>query len=74
MLKEIEIAEASRGDIETEIISILEELDKLSILVKKDEDDLINGKKEYEAEMKIIENDLNTIDADAVSWKKKRSI
>lgn len=73
MLKEIEIAEASRGDIETEIISILEELDKLSILVKKDEDVLNQRKKEYEAEVKIIENDLNTIDADAVSWEKKRA-
>ena len=35
MLKEIEIAEASRGDIETEIISILEELDKLSVSGEK---------------------------------------
>jgi len=73
MLKEIEIAESSRGDIETEIISILEELDKLSILVKKDEEILSQHRKEYEAEKKIIEADLNAIDADAASWEQKRA-
>jgi len=71
MLKEIEIAESSRGNIETEIISILEELDKLSALVKKDEEILGQHKKEYEAEKKIIETDLSTIDADALSWEQK---
>ena len=45
MLKEIEIAESSRGEIETEIISILEELDKLSVLVKKDEEILKQSKR-----------------------------
>ena len=73
ILKEIEIAESSRGDIETEIISILEELDKLSILVKKDEEILSQHRNEYEAEKKIIETDLNTIDADTVSWEQKRA-
>ena len=73
MLKEIEIAESSRGDIETEIISILEELDKLSILVKKDEEILSQRRKEFEAEKKIIEADLNAIDADAASWEQKRA-
>ena len=60
MLKEIEIAESSRGDIETEIISILEELDKLSVLVKKDEETLKQSKNKYEQEKKTIEDDLNT--------------
>ena len=73
MLKEIETAESSRGNIETEIISILEELDKLSVLVKKDEEILDQHKKEYEAEKKIIETDLNTIDADAANWAQKRA-
>jgi Zn-ribbon protein, possibly nucleic acid-binding len=72
MLKEIEVAESSRGDIETEIISILEELDKLSVLVKKDEETLKRSKDKYEQEKKIIEDDLNTIDADVVDWEKKR--
>ena len=73
MLKEIEIAESSRGDIETEIISILEALDKFFILVKKDEEILSQRRKEYEAEKKIIEADLNAIDANAVSWEQKRA-
>jgi predicted nucleic acid-binding Zn-ribbon protein len=73
ILKEIEIAESSRGDIETEIISILEELDKLSILVKKDEEILGQHRNEYEVEKKIIETDLSTIDADAASWEQKRA-
>ena len=73
ILKENDTAEVSRGNIETEIISILEELDKLSTLVKKDEEILDQHKKEYEAEKKIIETDLNTIDADAVSWAQKRA-
>ena len=73
MLKEIEIAESSRGDIETEIISILEELDKLFLLVKKDEEILSQHRNEYETEKKIIEADLNAIDADAVSWEQKRA-
>ena len=72
MLKEIEIAESSRGDIETEIISILETLDKLSMLVKKDEEILKQSKNKYEQEKKIIEDDLNTIDADVLDWEKKR--
>ena len=72
MLKEIEIAESSRGDIETEIISILESLDKLSGLVKKDEETLKHSKNKYEQEKKIIEDDLNTIDADVLDWEKKR--
>jgi hypothetical protein len=72
MLKEIDIAESSRGNIETEIISILEELDKLSILVKKDEEILKQSKNKYEQEKRIIENDLNTIDADILDWEKKR--
>jgi len=72
MLKEIEIAESSRGDIESEIISILEELDKLSMLVKKDDETLKQTKNKYEQEKKILEDDLNAIDADVVDWEKKR--
>ena len=73
ILKENDTAELSRGNIETEIISILEELDKLSVLVKKDEEILDQHKKEYEGEKKIIETDLSTIDAVAGSWEQKRA-
>ena len=72
MLKEIEIAESSRGDIETEIISILEELDKLSVLVKQDEETFKQSRNKYEQERKVIEDDLNSIDAEAIDWENKR--
>lgn len=73
MLKEIEVAESSCGDVETEIISILEELDKVSLLAKKDEESLNQQKKKYEEEKKMIEADLNTIDEDFVKWEQKRN-
>ena len=73
MLKEIEIAESSCGNVETEIISILEELDKVSLLAKKDEESLNQQKKKYEEEKKQIEADLNTIDEDFVKWEQKRN-
>jgi uncharacterized protein len=73
MLKEIETAESSRGKVETEIISLLEELDKLSSLVKKDDEILKQGRSKYEQDKKIIEDDLNTIDTDVVDWEKKRA-
>ena len=72
MLKEIETAESSRGEVETAIISILDELDKLSILVKKDEEILKQSKNKYEQEKKTIENDLNAVDSDVVNWEQKR--
>ena len=72
ILKEIEVAESSCGDIETEIISLLEELDKLSVLVKKDEDTLNQQNKEHEEEKKKIETDINAIDSDFVNWEKQR--
>jgi predicted nucleic acid-binding Zn-ribbon protein len=72
MLKEIEVAESSCGDIETEIISLLEELDKLTVLVKKDEETLNQQKKKYEEEKKKIETDIDAIDSGFVHWEQKR--
>jgi hypothetical protein len=72
MLKEIEIAESSRSEIENQIISLLEELDKLSVLVKKDEEILKQNKNKYEQEKKAIEDDLNAVDADVAKWKQER--
>ncbi|MGD0021224.1 MAG: C4-type zinc ribbon domain-containing protein [Smithellaceae bacterium] len=72
ILKEIEMAEASCGDIETEIISLLEELDKVSVLVKKDEETLNQQKKKYGEEKNRIETEINTIDSDFVNWEQKR--
>ena len=73
MLKEIEAAEATRGDVETEIIKMLDELDKLAIQVKKDEATLAEHRNKYEEEKKSIENDLNSIDTSYATWEKKRN-
>jgi len=72
MLKEIETAESSRGEVETAIISLLEELDKLSALVKKDEEILKQNKNKYEQEKKMMEDDLNAVDTDVTDWEQKR--
>jgi len=73
MLKEIEAAEKSRGEIETQIIALMEEMDKLSILVKKDDETLKQAVIKHEEEKKIIEDDLNAVDADTASWTEKRA-
>lgn len=73
MLKEIETAESSRGDVETAIISILDELDKLAVLVKKDEEIMKQRKNNYEQEKKALENDLNAVDSDMVILEQKRT-
>jgi len=72
MLKEIEIAESSRGEIETQIISLLDELDKLSVLVKKDEEILKQSRSKYEQDKKAMEDDLNAVDTDVANWEQKR--
>ncbi|MCE5209964.1 MAG: C4-type zinc ribbon domain-containing protein [Deltaproteobacteria bacterium] len=72
MLKEIETAESSRGEVETSIISILDELDKLAVLVKKDGEILKQNRDKYEQEKKTIEDDLNAVDSDVVNWEQKR--
>jgi hypothetical protein len=72
MLKEIEIAESSRGEIETQIISLLDELDKLSVLVKKDDEILKQNRSKYEQEKKAMEDDLNAVDSDVANWEQKR--
>ncbi len=72
MLKENETAEVMRGDVETSIIAILDELEKLSVLVKKDQAILDEQRKKYEEEKRLIEADLDSVDADFVSWEQKR--
>jgi hypothetical protein len=72
MLKENEKAETSRGDVETEIIKLLEEMDSLSVLIKKDKVTLDEYKKNYQNEKKSIEDDLSSIDTDSISCEEKR--
>jgi uncharacterized protein len=73
MLKENETAEAMRGDVETEIISLLDELEKLSVLVKRDQATSNEQRRKYEEEKRLIEADLNSVDADHEIWEQKRN-
>ena len=73
MLKEIETAESSKGEVESSIISILDELDKLSVLVKADEEVLRQNLSKYEKEKKMIEADLNAVDGDVENLQQKRT-
>lgn len=73
MLKENETAEKMRGDVETEIISLLDDMDKLSVLVKKDQETFDEYKKEYDGKKRLIEADLNSIDTDYLSLEQKRA-
>lgn len=74
MLKEIETSEKTRGDIESRIIALMEEMDKLSVLVKKDEETLKHAESNHEKEKKIIEDDLSAVDADTLTWTEKRTV
>ncbi len=73
MLKEIETSEKTKSDLESRIIALMEEMDKLVVLVKKDEEMLKQAESNHEKEKKIIEDDLNAIDADTVTWTEKRA-
>jgi uncharacterized protein len=72
MLKEIETAETARGDVETDIIRLLDEMDKLAVLVKKDQATIDDYKKQYDADKKLLEAELNSIDADLAKWMDKK--
>jgi uncharacterized protein len=72
MLKENETAEIMRGDVETEIISLLDELEKLSALVNKDQATLDEYRKKHEEEKRMIEADLNSIDSGYLILEQKR--
>ncbi len=72
MLKEIETAEKSRGDIETQVIALLDEMEKLSVLVKQDDQTLLAEKARHDEDKKSVEDDLNAVDTDTATWMQKR--
>lgn len=72
MLKEIETAEKACGDVESKIIVLMEEMDKLAVLVKKDEETLRQATLHHEEGKKNIEDDLSAVDADVLNWAEKR--
>ncbi|MFO7570661.1 MAG: C4-type zinc ribbon domain-containing protein [Smithellaceae bacterium] len=72
MLKEIETGEKTRGELEVQAIALLDEMEGLSSLVKKDEETLNEARLQHEREKKIIEDDISAIDADTAAWTQKR--
>ncbi|MBN1473882.1 MAG: hypothetical protein JW914_04645 [Syntrophaceae bacterium] len=73
ILKEIEVAEALCSEIETQVISLLDEMDNIFVLAKKDDDILSQRKQKYEEERKILEADINSLDMDFSKWEQKRN-
>ena len=73
MLKEIETAEKASGEIETQIIALMEEMDQLAVLVKQDEETLRQAVSEHEREKKNLEDELDAVDADTQAWTEKRA-
>ncbi len=73
MLKEIETAEKTKGDIETKIIVLMEEMEKIVVLVKQDDETLQQATVKYEEEKKAIEDELNAVDTDSAIWMEKKS-
>lgn len=73
MLKENEAAEVTRGDVETEILSLLDDLEKLALLAKKDQTTIEEQKKKYEEQKRAIEAELNSLDTDFAGWEQKRN-
>jgi hypothetical protein len=72
MLKENEMAEKTRGGVETQIIALMEAMDKLLVLVKNDEETINQAAIRHEEDKKIIEDDLNAVDSDTLIWIEKR--
>jgi len=73
MLKEIETAEKTKGDIETKIIVLMEEMEKIVVLVKQDDETLQQATVKYAEEKKAIEDELNAVDTDSAIWMEKKS-
>ena len=73
MLKEIETAETSLGELESQIIILMEEMDELSVQVKQDQETLKQAEKNYLDDEKIIEEKLSSVDAESDEWNRKRS-
>jgi len=73
MLKEIETAEKTKGDIETKIIVLMEDMEKIVVLVKQDDETLQQATVKYEEEKKAIEDELNAVDTDSAIWMEKKS-
>ncbi|RPJ02660.1 MAG: hypothetical protein EHM36_12175 [Deltaproteobacteria bacterium] len=75
MLKEIENYEAKNSRMEDEIISVLDELERLEATVKKKDEELEAYRRRCEDEKKALEEELNSLAGElAVSIKKSEKL
>ncbi len=61
MLKEIEIFEGKNSQMEDEVISLLDELERLETALKTKEEELEVRRRRYEEERKKIEEEMNSL-------------
>jgi len=61
MLKEIEVFESKNSKIEDEVISLLDELERLETALKIKEEELAVKRRHYEGETKKIEEEMNSL-------------
>ena len=72
MLKEIEAADKARGEIESQMILLIEDMDKLTALVRQDEETLREAAARHEQEKSILSRELNEVDSEVALWRGKR--
>ncbi|MDO8723581.1 MAG: C4-type zinc ribbon domain-containing protein [Syntrophales bacterium] len=71
ILKEIEVIEEKNSRTEDEIISTLEEIDKVGVALKTKEEELETHRQQYEKENKKIEKEILSLDAALLACEKK---
>lgn len=72
MLKEIEAAETSLSDLESNIILLMDEMDQLLVEVKQDQEKLKQAQIRHLEDKKIIEDRLNSLDEEVAKLNQKR--
>ncbi len=72
MLKEIEATDAVRGEIESQMIVLIEDMDKLTELVKRDEETIREATQRHEQEKSILARELEEVDSEVAQWRGKR--
>ncbi len=72
MLKEIEVAETSLSDLESKIIVLMDEMDQLLVEVRQDQETLKQAEARHQDDKKIIEERLNSVDAEVAKWNQKK--
>ena len=71
ILKEIEIIEEKNSEIEDEIISLLEEVDRIGVTLKAENREFETHQQQYEQEKGRIEKEMHSLDAGVLICEEK---